>query len=53
MLVAVHPWDLDGAARAGLRTAWVNRTGGGYPDYLTAPELTVSGLDDLAARLGA
>ena len=52
LLVAVHPWDLDGAARAGLRTAWVDRSGGGYPDYLTAPDLTVTGLDDLAARLG-
>ncbi len=31
LLVAVHPWDTDGAARAGLRTAWVNRTGRGVP----------------------
>ncbi len=31
MLVAVHPWDIDGASRAGLTTAWVNRTGGPYP----------------------
>ena len=23
LLVPVHPWDIDGAARAGLRTAWV------------------------------
>jgi 2-haloacid dehalogenase len=52
MLVAVHPWDVDGAARAGLRTAWVDRGGSRYPDYLTAPELTVTGLDDLADRLG-
>jgi 2-haloacid dehalogenase len=52
MLVAVHPWDIDGAARAGLRTAWVDRSAGHYPDYLTAPELTVSGLDDLALRFG-
>jgi 2-haloacid dehalogenase len=52
MLVAVHPWDLDGAARAGLRTAWVDRSGGGYPGYLTAPDLTVTGLDDLAAQFG-
>jgi 2-haloacid dehalogenase len=54
VLVAVHPWDLDGAARAGLRTAWVDRSGAGragYPDYLTAPDLTVTGLDDLAAQL--
>ena len=25
MLVAAHPWDIDGAARAGLATAYVNR----------------------------
>jgi 2-haloacid dehalogenase len=52
LLVAVHPWDLDGAARAGLRTAWVNRSAGTYPDYLTPPDLTVTGLDELAAQLG-
>lgn len=22
MLVSVHPWDIDGASRAGLATAW-------------------------------
>ncbi len=33
MLVAVHPWDIDGADRAGLRTVWINRTGASYPDY--------------------
>lgn len=48
MLVAVHPWDVDGAARAGLRTAWVNRDGVPFPGYLVAPELTVSSLTDLA-----
>jgi 2-haloacid dehalogenase len=52
LLVAVHPWDLDGAARAGLRTAWIDRSGGEYPGYLTTPELTATGLDDLAAQLG-
>ncbi len=53
MLVAVHPWDIDGAARAGLQTAWINRTGSGaYPTYLTAPDLTASGVDDLARTLG-
>lgn len=25
MLVAVHPWDIDGARRAGLRTGWISR----------------------------
>jgi hypothetical protein len=27
LLVAVHPWDIHGAAQAGMGTAWVNRTG--------------------------
>lgn len=37
MLVAVHPWDVDGAARAGMRTAWLDRRGTAYPSYFTAP----------------
>lgn len=52
MLVAVHPWDIDGAARAGLATAWISRDQGRYPSYFTAPDLTVESLPDLAARLG-
>ncbi|WP_295696900.1 HAD family hydrolase [Lapillicoccus sp.] len=28
MLVADRPWDIRGAHQAGLRTAWINRTGG-------------------------
>lgn len=52
MLVAVHPWDVEGARRAGLRTAWVNRTDAVYPSFLTPPELDVASLTDLAARFG-
>ncbi len=52
MLVAVHPWDIDGASRAGLATAWVNRTGGPYPEYFRAPDLRVVSLTDLAGQLG-
>jgi 2-haloacid dehalogenase len=52
MLVAVHPWDTDGAARAGMRSAWVNRGGTPYPDHYTPPTMTVSGLQDLAQQLG-
>jgi 2-haloacid dehalogenase len=51
MLVAVHPWDIDGAARAGLRTAWVDRHGTPYPGSFTAPELRVGSLVELADRL--
>jgi len=51
LLVAVHPWDLDGAARAGMATAYIDRTGAPYPDHLTAPTHTVAALPDLADRL--
>ena len=52
MLVAVHPWDLHGAHQAGLRTAWVNRSGSSYPSSFGTPDLEVASLIDLAARLG-
>jgi 2-haloacid dehalogenase len=52
MLVAVHPWDIDGAARAGMATAWINRSGGPYPEVFTPPTVTAGGLPELASRLG-
>lgn len=51
MLVAVHPWDLDGASRAGLRTAWIDRGGSRYPAHLRPPELTATSVVDLARQL--
>ncbi|GAA1448767.1 haloacid dehalogenase type II [Mycobacterium cookii] len=51
MLVAVHPWDVDGASRAGLATAWINRTGGPYPSYFAAPDVTAASLEALADAL--
>jgi len=51
MLVAVHPWDIDGAARAGLGTAWINRTGATYPDYFTPPTLEATSMRHLAQLL--
>jgi len=53
LLVAVHPWDIHGAARAGLRTAWVNRSGERYPDYFEDPDFTVAALTELPAALAA
>ena len=52
MLVAVHPWDIHGAARAGLRTAWLNRNGASYPSHFAEPELSSVSLVGLAAALG-
>lgn len=51
VLVAVHPWDTHGAARAGMATAWLNRTGDTYPGHLTPPTHTVAALPDLAPLL--
>lgn len=51
LLVAVHPWDIHGAARAGLRTAWINRTGATYPSYFAQPDITVTALTELPAAL--
>lgn len=51
LLVAVHPWDIHGAFRAGLATAWINRTGGPYPDYFQEPDHTVSSLTELLSAL--
>lgn len=51
LLVAVHPWDIHGAARAGMRTAWVNRSKETYPEYFDAPDFTVRNLAELPAAL--
>lgn len=51
MLVAVHPWDIDGAARAGLGTAWIARDGAPYPGYFRSPDVTATSLSDLADQL--
>lgn len=51
MLVAVHPWDTDGAARAGLASAWIDRQNRQYPSYCTAPVAQASSLTALADQL--
>ena len=51
LLVAVHPWDIHGAAQAGLATAWLNRDGETYPGYFTAPTHTITALTELAPLL--
>lgn len=51
MLVAVHPWDIDGASRAGLATAWINRSDGRYPSYFAAPDVRATSLMELADAL--
>lgn len=53
LLIAVHPWDIDGAARAGMATAWIDRDGSAYPESFTPPALTATSLPELAEQLAA
>lgn len=53
LLIAVHPWDIHGAHEAGLRTAWINRTGAQYPAYFARPDLEAADLPSLADQLTA
>jgi 2-haloacid dehalogenase len=51
LLVAVHPWDTDGAVRAGAAAAWVDRAGSPYPPYFSRPQYTARSLVELAHQL--
>jgi len=50
-LIAAHPWDVDGARRAGLRTGWLSRDEAAYPPFFRAPQATASDLPALARVL--
>ncbi len=50
-LVAVHPWDTDGAKRAGLPTGWVNRKDQPYPQTFLEPDATGPDLPAVADAL--
>ena len=52
MLVAVHPWDTDGAQRAGIASVWINRTGGEFPTVFQTPTIEVDSLTALAGEIG-
>jgi 2-haloacid dehalogenase len=53
MLVAAHPWDVAGAAWAGMRAAFLARVGVQTFTPAPAPEIEALDLGDLARRLGA
>jgi 2-haloacid dehalogenase len=52
-MIASHPWDLGGAAAAGLRTAWVQPEGATWPSYLGSPDLQAGDLAELARSIRA
>jgi putative hydrolase of the HAD superfamily len=39
--------DIDGARRAGLRTAWINRRAESWPEHLDAPDAVVGDINEL------
>ncbi|UGY94611.1 haloacid dehalogenase type II [Streptomyces gobiensis] len=53
LLIAVHPWDVDGALRAGLGGAWLRRGAAAYPEVMSAPTCTAEDLRELAETLTA
>ncbi|WP_298461087.1 haloacid dehalogenase type II [uncultured Cellulomonas sp.] len=53
VLVAVHPWDVAGAVRAGAAGAWVNRSGSEYPQVFAAPTVSGRSLPEVADAVAA
>ncbi|HYO38710.1 MAG TPA: haloacid dehalogenase type II [Nocardioidaceae bacterium] len=48
LMVAVHPWDVHGARRAGMQSAWVNRWGSPFPAIFDEPTYTVASIEEIA-----
>jgi 2-haloacid dehalogenase len=48
LMVAVHPWDVHGARRAGMQTVWVNRWGSPFPAIFEEPTHTVASIEEIA-----
>ncbi|MFF1723715.1 haloacid dehalogenase type II [Streptomyces sviceus] len=53
LMVAVHPWDIDGAQRAGLEGAWLRRGASAYPQAMTPPRYGAQDLQELADVLAS
>ncbi|MGH3341533.1 MAG: hypothetical protein ACRDPK_01375 [Carbonactinosporaceae bacterium] len=49
--MAVHPWDTDGAKRAGLVSAWINRRGVPYLAIFKSPDVSGPDLPSVAESL--
>jgi 2-haloacid dehalogenase len=51
VLIAVHPWDVHGAKRAGLSAGWLDRQGRAYPRVFEPPDATARDLPALVRAL--
>lgn len=52
VLVSAHPWDIHGAAHAGLRTAFVTR-GRPFPSAMARPDFQARTLSELVSALAS
>lgn len=50
-MVAVHPWDVQGAQRAGMTGCYLDRAGEPFPGFLAAPDVTVAAITELPTAL--
>jgi 2-haloacid dehalogenase len=50
-MVAAHAWDIAGAARAGLRTAWISGKELVYPATFPSPDIRAPDLEGAARRI--
>jgi 2-haloacid dehalogenase len=50
-MVAVHPWDLHGAASVGMTTGYIDRRSSAWPGVFTAPDVTGATLSEVAQGL--
>lgn len=52
-LVSCNPFDVIGGKSAGMRTAWVNRSGAPFDTIGDSPDIVVSHLEELAGHMCA
>jgi 2-haloacid dehalogenase len=50
-MVAAHAWDIAGASRAGLRTAFITQLEGGYLDVYPPPEVVAGTLAEAVEQV--
>ena len=50
-VVSAHAWDVAGAARASLRTAWISRAEGQYLAVYPKPDVIARDPSEAAARM--
>lgn len=51
LMIAAHAWDLKGATKAGLRTAFIQRPGAQLYPHAERPDYVAAGLDELTDKL--